>query len=171
MKRIFVLLFLCQMSLSACGSMPTGAPRFSTGDAKPIRVAHSTTAVQRLIGSEFRRWEGTPHRMGGTGRNGFDCSGFAQHLFEHLFAVQLPRSTRQQVDSGLTINRSALRPGDLVFFRPPEYARHVGIYVGNGQFVHVSSSRGVVKSRLDNPYWRRYFWMARRVIVPADVEV
>jgi cell wall-associated NlpC family hydrolase len=72
-----------------------------------------------------------------------------------------------QASIGQRIKRSHLQAGDLVFFKPRSYPRHVGIYVGNGEFVHASASNGVTLSRLDSRYWRSVYWTSRRVIVPA----
>jgi len=167
MPRIILLFSLSCFIVSGCSVSPPAQARLG---AEPIRVGYSTATVRQLLGKEFRRWIGTPHRMGGTGKGGFDCSGFAQHLFTHLFAVDLPRTTTYQAKTGKAIQRRLLRPGDLVFFRPPSY-QHVGVYVGNNEFIHASSSRGITRSRLDSPYWRRHYWTARRVIVPRDIDV
>jgi len=171
MPRIVILL-LALSTFSACSASPRIQTHYAgiAAGATPIRVSYSTATVRDLLGGEFRRWRGTPHRLGGTGDGGFDCSGFAQHLFDHLFAVRLPRTTTHQVNSGKAIDRRSLRPGDLVFFRPPSY-QHVGVYVGDNEFIHASSSRGITRSRLDSSYWRRHYWTARRVIMPQDLQV
>lgn len=106
---------------------------------------------------------GAPYRNGGTTPEGFDCSGFVQYVFgQHGLA--LPRETREQFRMGSRVSRSQLRPGDLVFFTTvAPGASHVGIVVGDDQFVHAPSSRGVVRvERLSAEYWRRRFVGARR---------
>ncbi|XKE47520.1 NlpC/P60 family protein [Halomonas organivorans] len=118
--------------------------------------------VQRALLAQHERWLGTPYRLGGTSRRGIDCSALVQRVYAETFRVDLPRTTRQQVHEGEAISRDALRPGDLVFFRPPGFYHHVGIYVGEGRFLHASTSRGVKLSALDNPYWRRHYWQSRR---------
>jgi len=89
-----------------------------------------------------------------------------------LFGLYLPRSTAEQARFGRRIERDELLPGDLVFFRIGRRTRHVGIYLGQGEFAHASQSQGVVVSRLDDPYWARRYWMARRVleVQPAPVD-
>lgn len=99
--------------------------------------------------------------MGGEGRNGIDCSAFVQKTIKGAFNVHLPRSTAEQRYSGRSISKSDLRPGDLVFFRKNN---HVGVYIGNGKFVHASSSRGVTTSSLSESYWTRNYTQSRRVI-------
>jgi cell wall-associated NlpC family hydrolase len=106
---------------------------------------------------------GVPYRNGGTSPAGFDCSGFVQYVFGQ-FGVPLPRETRAQFRAGSRVGREQLRPGDLVFFTTvAPGASHVGIAIGDDQFVHAPSSRGVVRvERLSSDYWRRRFVGARR---------
>ncbi|WP_168709180.1 C40 family peptidase [Halomonas borealis] len=118
--------------------------------------------VRQALLAEHERWLGTPYRLGGETRRGVDCSALVQRVFAEAFDLNLPRTTTQQVHEGKSVPREALRPGDLVFFQPPGYYQHVGIYVGQGRFLHASTSRGVKLSSLDNRYWRNYYWQARR---------
>jgi cell wall-associated NlpC family hydrolase len=87
---------------------------------------------------------GTPYRWGGTTPDGFDCSGFVRHVFREN-GIQLSRSSRQQAQEGKPVPLSDLKPGDLIFFnmhhRKHYWIDHVGLYVGNGQFIHATSSR------------------------------
>jgi cell wall-associated NlpC family hydrolase len=134
------------------------------GSFKTLPATTDEAKIATLIKREFKAWKGTRYRLGGTGRGGIDCSGFAQRLLASLFDVQLPRTTAKQVRVGHRIHRSQLAPGDLVFFRPHSAPRHVGVYIGNGEFVHASSSKGVMLSRLDSFYWRKSYWTSRRVL-------
>jgi cell wall-associated NlpC family hydrolase len=102
--------------------------------------------------------------MGGTDHSGIDCSGFVQRIYRDLFGLQLPRTTTDQVQYTNKIQSQTLQPGDLVFFRPSQTVRHVGIYLGEGEFAHASKSKGVMVSRMDDPYWREVYWTARRVL-------
>lgn len=90
-------------------------------------------------------------------------------MFRDTFNLELPRSTYDQVHEGRPIDRQELQAGDLVFFRPPGRYNHVGIYVGDGRFLHASSSKGVMISRLDNSYWQRYYWQSRRALEPTNL--
>ncbi len=120
----------------------------------------------KLLESKLRAsvdpWIGTPHRMGGTSRRGIDCSGFVQQIYKEIFGKTLPRSSSLQVRAGKPIYQKELFPGDLVFFRPPYKKNHVGIYLGDKEFAHASTSKGVVISNLDDGYWRSCYWTARR---------
>lgn len=120
--------------------------------------------VREALLTQHERWAGTPYRLGGTGRGGIDCSALVQNVFSEAFRLELPRSTSEQVREGTQISRDELQVGDLVFFRPPGRYDHVGIYVGEGYFLHASTSRGVMLSQLDNSYWQRYYWQARRTL-------
>ncbi len=96
---------------------------------------------------------------------GVDCSGFVVRTFRDKFALQLPRETREQAEIGTRIDKRDLLPGDLVFFKTGsgESGLHVGIYDTDNQFIHASTSQGVTRSSLDNVYWNKKFWQARRI--------
>ncbi|QFI37300.1 glycoside hydrolase [Moritella marina ATCC 15381] len=119
--------------------------------------------VQGLLLSQYKDWRGTPHKWGGMSKRGVDCSGLVKLTFEQQFALSFPRTTAEQVKVGRSIKRQQLRTGDLVFFKTGVNVRHVGIMVDEFQFFHASSSRGVIISRLDNPYWHSHYWQSRRV--------
>ncbi|MBU8849007.1 MAG: C40 family peptidase [Desulfobacterales bacterium] len=120
--------------------------------------------IKNVILKEFEEWEGTPHKMGGNSKRGIDCSGFAHYMYTKLFDINVPRTTKQFFAAGIKINKSQLKPGDLVAFMPRSYPRHVGIYIGNNKFIHASTSNGVMMSDLGNPYWEKYYVMSRRII-------
>ncbi|WP_275287003.1 C40 family peptidase [Halomonas elongata] len=149
--------------------LPQGdGPMMSLAD-NPILQARQLgnpppTLVRRALLAQHERWLGTPYRLGGTSRRGIDCSALVQNVFADTFRLEMPRTTARQVHEGRRVSRDELRPGDLVFFRPPGAYRHVGIYVGDGRFLHASSSRGVKLSSLDNQYWQRYYWQSRRAL-------
>ena len=107
---------------------------------------------------------GTPYRLGGNDPTGFDCSGFVRYVFAQ-FGYQLPREVQAQFKTGRPIARDEIQPGDLVFFETvSKGASHVGIALGNDEFVHAPSSRGVVRTeRYTIEYWARRWIGARRV--------
>ncbi len=98
---------------------------------------------------------GTPYRYGGTTRRGFDCSGLVQYSHRQI-GVSVPRTTTSQWRNGRELQRQHLLPGDLLFFDlGSRKAQHVGIYEGDGLFIHApSSGKRVSRASLDNPYWR-----------------
>ncbi|CAI1827231.1 TPA: NlpC/P60 family protein [Serratia fonticola] len=128
------------------------------------RLSDSIVVVAQL-NEQLRQWYGTPYRYGGLDRGGVDCSGFVYRTFSDRFDMQLPRSTAQQTGLGTKVSRDELMPGDLVFFKTGsgENGLHVGIYDTNDEFIHASTSKGVTRSSLNNVYWRKVYWQARRI--------
>ena len=162
---VVALLFL----LGGCAASPK-APGLTASEPDPLRVVkgHAVDAeIENRLRQEYRRWQGTRHRLGGSGRRGIDCSGFVKAVYRDVFNIDLPRSTRLQVRTGQAVSFENLRAGDLVFFSPPSYPRHVGIYLGGFEFVHASKNKGVTVSKIDQYYWRKYYWTARRIL-PAS---
>lgn len=113
-----------------------------------------------------QQYLGTPYAYGGTGSGGFDCSGFTMHVFSS-FGISLAHGATPQLNNGYAVSMSDLQPGDLVFFfgtyNTSSAASHVGIYIGGGQFIHASSSRGVIISSLSESYYANRYLTARRV--------
>ena len=107
---------------------------------------------------------GIPYRYGGSDPSGFDCSGFVQWVFAQ-HGTKLPREVKDQFNAGALVDRDEVRAGDLVFFQTvARGASHVGIALGNGQFVHAPSSTGVVRvEKLTSTYWDARWYGARRV--------
>ncbi len=110
---------------------------------------------------------GVRYRYGGdSARTGFDCSGFVQHVYQVTLGLVLPRNAASQSRVGEKVPESQLRPGDLVFFNTLRRAfSHVGIYIGNGEFIHSPRPGQSVRiESLDAPYWARRFDGARRIL-------
>lgn len=131
-------------------------------DSVKALLQNDSYKTEKTLRDEYRRWKGTKHKMGGTDDKGVDCSGFVQAVYGSVFDINLPRTTKDQLKWGIPVSRSALQAGDLVFFTPPDYPRHVGIYLDNNQFIHASKTQGVTISHIDPYYWGKYYWTARR---------
>lgn len=116
---------------------------------------------------------GTRYRFGGRSADtGFDCSGFVGYLFNEEVGLQLPRSTREMINlDAPKVSRTELEPGDVIFFNDRGRGRvsHAGIYLGDDQFIHSSSSRsgGVRVDSLEDSYWKRSYLQAKRVLALA----
>ena len=108
---------------------------------------------------------GVPYRHGGTGIQGFDCSGFVQAMYENTLGLVLPHNAKAQAAVTEKIDKSELQPGDLVFFNTLRRAfSHVGIYIGDGKFIHSPRSGGEVRIEdMRDSYWVKRFNGARRV--------
>ena len=147
---------------------PETAPRTqpsprAAASVEPAVPPRADRTVEQLRAAT-QDWIGVPYRFGGTSRRGIDCSAFVQTVYRDVFGLSLPRVTADQVRAGSGVARGTFQPGDLVFFRPSSKGRHVGIYLGDGEFVHASTSEGVTVSQLNNGYWHDVYWTTRRVL-------
>ncbi|HZK53951.1 MAG TPA: NlpC/P60 family protein [Desulfosporosinus sp.] len=136
-------------------------PSRSSKTSTPPASTHTSTSSS-LIGTA-KQYIGVPYVYGGTTPSGFDCSGFTQYVFAK-HGKSLPRVARDQAKSGTSVSFSHLKAGDLVFFSFAKngVADHVGISVGNGEFINASSSKGVTIYTLGT-YWKSVYLGARRV--------
>jgi peptidoglycan DL-endopeptidase CwlO len=146
---------------TACAS-GGGVPRpFPTpaGSASAVRAPLGESVADTAL-----TYRGVPYRNGGSDPNGFDCSGFTQFVFAQ-HGIALPRAVEEQFEQGKKVKPRDLESGDLVFFKTISRGpSHVGIVIGEDQFVHAPSSKGVVRvERLSAEYWSKRFLAARRV--------
>jgi lipoprotein Spr len=116
-------------------------------------------------------WLGTPYRYAGNSEHGIDCSGFVNMLCNRVYGINPgARSSTDIYERVDHIDREDLQEGDLIFFRiHRRRISHVGIYLGNSLFVHASTSRGVIISNLNEPYYKRYFAGAGRIPRPTGL--
>ena len=154
---------------TSCTTTPKqpDSPMLKSGISPAIDWPFRDDEIEKRLREEYRRWQGTRHRMGGNGDSGIDCSGFVKTVYKDVFDLDLPRTTRAQASLGRPIAFKEIRAGDLVFFKPPTYPRHVGIFLSGSEFVHASKDSGVTVSRIDEYYWGKYYWTARRIL-PAN---
>lgn len=132
-------------------------------DAKTRSKTSVFGDVKGRVYSQYREWKGTPYSRGGMSKRGVDCSGLTSIFYSTQFGIKLPRTVREQSKTGMQIRRSDLHSGDLVFFKTGFRSYHVGIYIEEGRFLHVSSSSGVMISSLYNSYWKNHYWQSRRI--------
>jgi len=133
-----------------------GKPLVGKEDSRASKVGKITDTALKLVG--------VPYKWGGVTPKGFDCSGLIWYVFDKN-SIHLPRTADVQYQAGKIVARNNLQQGDLVFFTTYEPgASHSGIYLGKGNFIHASSSRGVMISNLADSYWKTKYFGGRRMI-------
>ena len=160
-------LFAVATVLAACGHAPARRPApppaaHAWPQVTPADPAAAASVLMRALGLV-----GTPYRYGGnTPESGFDCSGLVNYVYRDMLALNLPRTSRELAAlQGPRIEPRQLAAGDLVFFGDKGNVWHVGIYVGEGRFVHAPSTGGTVRlDHLEVPYWRDHYTGAKRVL-------
>jgi lipoprotein Spr len=135
----------------------------------PVSVPQSPTVPKTTLKSVVQSWMGTPYKWGGTSRSGIDCSAFTQSVLATQ-GMQIPRTAEAQYRdrSGVAVPWKDLQPGDILYFhkttraKDPGRASHCGIYMGNGQFAHASSGRGVTVTSVESKFYKSRFLGAKR---------
>lgn len=174
--RILIRILLCAMLAVSVASCHSGrrtvrgsqAQQYHKQQTSPVYTPTekpSGTAGQVI--DEAYRWLGVPYLYGGNDRDGVDCSGLTCRVFVDGASIYLPRSSREQAEFARRIDRSKMRPGDLVFFvsqRGGDRINHVALYIGDNKVIHATTSRGVIISDLSERYWAEHFFCCGRVI-------
>jgi len=144
------------------GVTQTEAEKGETAAPNPFGKWNNSEERSLLV-RVVKTFLGVPYKLGGSTLKGIDCSAFVRKIYE-IFNIELPRTTREQFSVGKKIGKEQLEEGDLVFFRRRGNSSHVGIYIGDNQFVHASSSNRQVKiDYLDAPYYSKRFLRGVRV--------
>ncbi|MGN5952997.1 C40 family peptidase [Sphingobacterium lactis] len=181
----WIILLSAILFLSSCGARKKTMGRPTAGAVKPNKNAPISDASDargmefsnnklenyaHLLGVKTKDldskslyymiddWMGTPHRMGGLDKGGVDCSGFVGMLYQKVYGKDLPRTSRDMAEKVKRKYDDQLKEGDLVFFSfGGRNIDHVGIYLHNGKFVHVSTRKGVIISNLKDAWYSKYF--------------
>ena len=155
---LLILLFAC-----------TPAARFShqhgERDQRPSNERTMRNDHSRLW-DLAQSWLNVPYKFGGLDRHGIDCSALSRTLYRDAFGIELPRMAKDQMKGGTFVRQPWLKEGDLLFFRDDRgsFQDHVGVFLGDGQFIHASSSQGVIISDLFSRYYQERLIMARRYL-------
>lgn len=173
MIRLFLIAVLLSASYSSFafvklspqewGFSPFPPQAYARSDVEPASAQGNNAQLRRRIMSEYAQWQGTDYRWGGDSHRGIDCSAFTRRIIASAIHKHLPRTAHEQSHIGRVVRSDELHVGDLVFFKTEPNVDHVGVYIGNGSFIHASSSQGVTLSHLANRYWRDHYLTARRI--------
>ena len=126
----------------------------------------SSSALGEQVVALAEQYLGTPYVLGGNGPSSFDCSGFTKYIYAQ-FGYSLNRTATDQLQNGVSVSRDELQPGDLVFFKynTSKPVSHVGIYIGNGEFIHASTNRYVVQiDQMNTGHYANVYVYARRIL-------
>ena len=134
--------------------------------ASSSALGEQIVALGEQIVALAKQYLGTPYVLGGNGPSSFDCSGFTKYIYAQ-FGYTLNRTATDQLQNGVSISRDELQPGDLVFFKynTSKPVSHVGIYIGNGEFIHASTNRYMVQiDQMNSGHYDNVFVYARRIL-------
>ena len=165
---VMLLIGLCLVSQAQTNSQKSSDPDNLAKEyfSQIMGVAANATTNTKLYQFVYE-WLGTPYRLGGDSKRGIDCSKFSLAVYENVFNTTIGYNSRNQYQNVTPVRKGELEPGDLVFFKiRSRNITHVGVYIGDNKFAHASSSKGVMISNLNEPYWRRYYYNGGRL--PED---
>ncbi len=145
------------------GKNSSQSQRYSKNQKSENRESNTKRLIE--LGRIIQSYLGRPYSGKSRYTKGFDCSQFMKELFLKFDGTELPRTVKEQAKYGHGVNKGDIQYGDLVFFRTEgRKPSHVGVYVSFDEFVHSSTSSGIIISRLKDKYWKKRFLGGRRVI-------
>ncbi len=169
-KNLLAAAVLSLLVFSACGSKPRFAPEPVPERENQAQPEYGSEKSQSKIdkdkmGRIIDSFLGTPYEYGGESKSGMDCSGLVRQVYRQYAGFDLPHDTKKLYKLVKDVDRDDLVYGDLVFFSDGWFSvSHVGIYLGDGKFVHASETSGVTVSSLEEDHFRKRYRGARRVI-------
>lgn len=158
-----ITIIVAVLLLASCSSSKSV---IGCDDNKIYKNEKVKKASDKDLVKEAKKWIGTKYKYGGHSLKGTDCSGLVMEIFLNVYNLKLPRSSSEQYNYCKKIKKSQLDVGDLVFFatgKSKKRVSHVGLYIGNDQFIHASTSKGVIISRLTQEYYKRTYYSSGRV--------
>lgn len=169
MKINFKLFFILVGLTVIFSSCRTSAPRLdyqALARASVLLGIDINLEDDHKLYLEAADWIGAPYRGGGDSKRGTDCSGMVYQIYRKVYRIQVPRNTEELKNKSNKVAKRNLKEGDLVFFssnRSRKRVAHVGIYLKSGKFIHSSTSRGVIVSRLNEDYYLRHWISGGRI--------
>lgn len=165
LRQIVCIITVCIFFIS-CSSHKSVKHRQHSGRQPQhveVLIPKGTSKTREAICNEAVKWIGSPYCYAGQDREtGTDCSGMVMAIYKDVAKVMLPRNSAKQAEFCRQLKHSQVKPGDLVFFatgKDPKRVSHVGIMINNEDFIHASTSKGVVLSKITTPYYQRTFIM------------
>ena len=143
-------------------SIPPSAIAVSTTESRAL--SKDEKKLRSKLDEAFKDWKGVPYVLGGNGYDGVDCSSFLQIVFADYFNMKLPRVTTDQIKTGKSVKKNGIKIGDIVFFRTGRNTLHAGVMINDQQFMHASTSSGVMISALQERYWSDAYLTTRRIL-------
>ena len=164
--KLLTCIALLATALVGCTPSPRFTPHASTTPREMNETADWRRTEDYLnFGMLVQKYLGKPYAGNSRYQPGIDCSLFTQEVMREYATIMLPRTADEQYREGIEISRRNMLYGDLVFFETERgRVSHVGIYIGFGEFIHSSTSQGVIISALNEAYWAKRFVGARRVL-------
>ena len=160
-RRLLPVALAC-VALAACSRGPVRPEAGPEALPPPAPLAAPADETRRRIVSTALQMVGVPYRYGGESPEGFDCSGLVQYAYRSA-GISVPRTARDQLDASAPVALADAREGDLLFFRSKDFS-HVGIYLGQGRFVHAPSTGSTVSiANFGDAYYRRNFLRAGHI--------
>ena len=126
--------------------------------------------TNKTLFTEIEKWWGTRYRYGGATEQGIDCSAYTSTLIHQVYDLVIARTSRDQYDECIKLDKEDIQQGDLVFFKTRRGVSHVGLYLGNGYFTHASTSIGATISNLSETYWSHKYIGCGRINIAAVLQ-
>ena len=162
----YSIILISILLLQSCSIIKLSVYPKSIGQTTPVQLNLSEAQIKQKLEDGYIQWQGTPY---GYGRQQIqlaaDCSGFTQQIFKQKLAINLPRTTQAQINTGQEIELKNAKNGDLVFFDLDNGYGHVGVYMGNNIVMQATSSKGVTKTDLTKEkWWADRIYAVKRII-------
>lgn len=180
MNKTIILILSILFTFTACSKNKPNEPKINLAFEKkeipkkktiikPKKVGNlplplkKTVHINQALLDFYSEWKDTKYLFGGNSKKGIDCSAFTQRFYRDKLNLEISRTTLTQVKKGEEISTNQLTAGDLIFFKTGINSRHVGLYMGDGTFMH-ASIKGVRVTRINKSYYKNKYWTARRII-------